>query len=525
MTSAGTVSPAGQSAVARLAALADQRGDSTALILVSPEGQETRTSWRELTSAMKDAAGLLHRQGVRSGDLVAVALPKCVGHFAATLGSWYLGARPLTLNPALPEAEQRRIIGLARPAALVGNPSWQFANTVTFAVEPGEPWPAEHSPRAAQELPEPPLVASFAIATGGSTGQPKIILSPFPGVFAAADHPPDEHLTGRTSDMVQLVNGPLYHNSPCTLAYGGLLWGHRLVVMQRFDAGLALDLIERHRVSFIPTVPTVMKRMLAAQAGRPRDLSSVEALFHTGASCPPAVKRGWIELIGGERIYEAFGGSELIGSTFIRGDEWLRHPGSVGRPVGADLEVLGERGEPVPVGQVGEIFMRSHRPGPAYAYLNQDSPGRRPDGYESLGDLGWLDPDGYLYIADRRIDLIITGGENVYPAEIENILLAHPAVGDAVVVGVPDPEWGQRVHAIVCPEDAALTAAALREYCRSQLASYKVPKTIEFTETLPRDPESGKIRRSALVERIVAAGLPGPAEQVPRCAPDRPARA
>ena len=240
------------------------------------------------------------------------------------------------------------------------------------------------------ELPEPPLVASFAIATGGSTGQPKVILSPFPGTFVPSDTAPDEALTGRRPDMIQLVNGPLYHNSPCTLTYGGLLWGHQLILMQRFDADLALDLVERHRVSFVPTVPTVMKRMLDAQRRRPRDLSSIEALFHTGASCPASVKRGWIELIGAARVYEAFGGSELIGSTFIRGDEWLTHPGSVGRPIGADLLILDSTGAAVPPGDVGEIFMRTHRQGPGYQYLNHASPSRRSDGFESLGDLGWL---------------------------------------------------------------------------------------------------------------------------------------
>jgi bile acid-coenzyme A ligase len=514
MTSDDAGTGAEQAVATRLAALAAERGDTTALIVVSPEGQETETSWRELARAMTDAACLLYEKGVRAGDLVAIALPKCAGHFAATFGAWYLGARPLTLNPDVPEAERRRLIDLARPALIVSGPAWEDGGSAALVVEPGSRWPAERHSHAAEELPEPPLSASFAIASGGSSGRPKIILSPFPGPFVVADRPPDEHLTGRTADMVQLVNGPLYHNSPCTLAYGGLLWGHQLVVMQRFDAELALDLIERHRVSFIPTVPTVMNRMLVAQAAHPRDLISIKALFHTGASCPPAIKLGWIELIGGERVYEAFGGSELTGSTFIRGDEWLSHPGSVGRPVGADMVILDDHGVPVPPGEVGEIYMRTHRPGAAYSYLNQPSPGRRPDGYESLGDLGWLSSDGYLYIADRRVDLIITGGENVYPAEVENVLIEHPKVRDAVVVGIPDPQWGKRVHAVVCRSDAALSAGELRDFCRGQLASYKVPKTIEFAEILPRDPESGKIRRSGLVERISQAEAASPGAPV-----------
>lgn len=491
-----------QAVVARLAALADERTADIALVLVAPDGTETTVSWRELADDMLAAARVLAASGVGPGDLVGVALPKCRQHFAAMFAAWYLGARPLTLNPAMPAPERRRIVALAAPTALVARPEWADV-TPTHVVEPGSAWPGRPS---GPELPPPPLDASFAIATGGSSGHPKIILSPFPGTFTDSAEAPDAALTGRTRDMVQLVNGPLHHNSPCTLAYSGLLWGHRLVVMERFEARLALALVERHGVTFVPTVPTVMRRLLDAQAAEPRHLGGIEALFHTGASCPPAVKRGWIDLIGAERVYEAFGGSELIGSTFIRGDDWLRHPGSVGRPVGADILVLDEDGREVPPGVVGEIFLRSHRPGPAYAYLGAAARTRRADGFESLGDLGRLSADGFLFVADRRVDLIITGGENVYPAEVENVLLGHPGVTDAVVVGVPDPEWGHRVHAVVCTADPGLTAEALVALCREHLSAYKVPRAVDLRlgGTLPRDPESGKLRRSAVAEAVSA---------------------
>lgn len=513
-------SPGPQSVVERLAVLAAARTSEVAVVTVAPDGSETGVDWTDLADDMAAAARLLATAGVGPGDLVAVALPKCRQHFAATFGAWYLGARPMPLDPAMPDAERRRILDVARPAALVAVPDWADLGSHPIVVEPGSSWPGPPGP---DPLPAPPLTASFAIATGGSSGRPKIILSPFPGVFVDTEQVPDAHLTGRTRDMVQLVNGPLHHNSPCTLAYGGLLWGHRLVVMERFEAGLALDLIERHAVSFVPTVPTVMRRLLDAQAARPRDLSSVAALFHTGASCPPAVKRGWIDLIGAERVFEAFGGSELIGSTFIRGDDWLERPGSVGRPVGADLLVLDEDGSEVAPGVVGEVFLRSHRPGPAYEYLGATSDSRRPDGFESLGDLGSVDADGFLFVADRRVDLIITGGANVYPAEVEHVLLDHPEVSDAVVVGVPDPDWGRRVHAVVCTR-GDLDPAVLVAHCREHLSAYKVPKTVQVTDRLPRDPESGKIRRSAVLAAVVGGLLRSPAAAPSGPAGPRPSR-
>lgn len=487
----------------RILMLADRRPDAVALTTVQADGSAVETTWRQLADGVVAAASDLRRLGVRAGNMIAIALPKCPEHFMAAYGAWHIGARPLMLNSEMTSLERSRILALARPSLVVSEGDWSpDAGVLERAVRRGGGWPTIRD--SADVLPEPPLVANFAIATGGSSGAPKIILSPFPGSFVDTGTPPDEALTGRTSDMIQLVNGPLYHNSPCTLAYGGLLWGHHLVVMERFDAARALELIESYHVSFVPTVPTVMKRMLDAYQRVPRDVSSIRSLFHTGASCPPAVKEGWIALIGAERVHEAFGGSELIGTTVIRGDEWLTHRGSVGRPVEADLIIVGDSGETLPPGEIGEIFMRSHRAGPSYEYVGETSNSRRDDGFESLGDLGWVSADGYLFIADRRVDMIISGGENIYPAEIENVLLDHTAVGDAVVVGVSDAEWGRRVHALVQPTDPHVTPADLISYCRQHLSSYKVPKVIEFVESIPRDPESGKIRRAALVSEIEA---------------------
>jgi bile acid-coenzyme A ligase len=202
-----------------------------------------------------------------------------------------------------------------------------------------------------------------------------------------------------------------------------------------------------------------------------------------------------------------YGSTENAGLSRIRGDEWLTHPGSVGRPFNSEFRILDEAGRELPPGEVGEIYGRSTAsPGPTFAYVG--APARSTaDGFASVGDLGWLDAEGYLYIADRRSDMLITGGANVFPAEVEAALLEHPGVADAAVIGLPDPEWGQRVHALWQARDPERPPAveALREHCRARLSAYKVPKSFECVTALPRS-EAGKLSRPALVEARTQTG-------------------
>jgi bile acid-coenzyme A ligase len=278
----------------------------------------------------------------------------------------------------------------------------------------------------------------------------------------------------------------------------GLFEDHTLVLFEKFDAARVVDAIERHRVNFGFLAPTMMQRIIRLPGIEERDFSSVEAFFHTAAPCPPWLKRAWIELLGAEKLYEGFGATEAVGSCRIRGDEWLEHPGSLGRPVNCDLAILDEEWRPVPAGEVGEIFMRPHAERATYEYIGSDPAKTTPEGFVSVGDMGWVDADGYLFLADRRTDLIITGGANVYPAEVEAALSEHPGIADVAVIGLPDEEWGKRVHAVVQLGATPLTVAELDAHCRERLASYKAPKTWEFVDALPRD-EAGKIRRLALV--------------------------
>ena len=239
--------------------------------------------------------------------------------------------------------------------------------------------------------------------------------------------------------------------------------------------------------------------MLRVPGVRERDFSSVASFVSGGAALAAWVMEGWIEILGPERMWEAYGATESHGNTIIRGDEWLEHRGSVGRPWNTELRILDDQYRELPPGEIGEIFMkRTTTESPTFEYVGVPPPRTTTDGLVSVGDLGWVDADGYLFIADRRADMIISGGANVYPAEVETALSEHPGVYDVAVVGIADPDWGKRVHAIVRPVslEAPPSTESLDRHCRDRLARYKIPKSYEFVEDVPRS--FGKVRRSAL---------------------------
>jgi bile acid-coenzyme A ligase len=269
--------------------------------------------------------------------------------------------------------------------------------------------------------------------------------------------------------------------------------------MTRFDAQRALALIEQHRVDWVLFVPTMMQRIWRLpEAERLRfDLSSLRRVMCTGAPSPAWLKRAWIEWFGPEKIYEAYGGTERIAGTLTSGTEWLARPGSVGRPTaGRKIRILRPDGSECAPRETGEVFMLPPGGrGSTYRYVGAEATATA-DGWESLGDLGYLDEDGYLYLVDRKADMILVGGANVYPAEVEAALDAHAAVRSSAVIGLPDEDLGSRIHAIV---DAPLPVSeeALREHLARHLVPYKIPKSFEFVSELLRD-DAGKVRRSAL---------------------------
>jgi bile acid-coenzyme A ligase len=271
--------------------------------------------------------------------------------------------------------------------------------------------------------------------------------------------------------------------------------------MEKFDAALAVELIERHRITFTVMVPTMLQRIARLDDVTPARMQTIQRLIYGGAKLPEWVADRWLELIGPEAFVFAYGSSERVGTIMMSGTEWSAHRGAVGTPRDVELSIRDGEGNAVPTGHVGEIFMRPLQERRMFQYIGAPTPEPTADGYYSIGDLGWVDDDGYLYIADRRSDLIISGGVNIFPAEVEAALSEHPEVVDQVVVGVRDEEWGQRVHAIVQPADPQQPPSAeeLRSFCRTRLAAYKVPKTYEIVPALPRS-EAGKLNRNALAE-------------------------
>jgi bile acid-coenzyme A ligase len=301
--------------------------------------------------------------------------------------------------------------------------------------------------------------------------------------------------------QVVLVMAPMYHTNGFAALFS-LLAGDHLVVLQKFDAARIVDLIEAHGVTTFTATTLMLQRIADLPGVDERDLSSIVWILQGAAVISDALVRRWIDLLGAERFYQSYGMTEGIGLCAIRGDEWEQHPGSVGRGFRAtEIRILDPDGTALPPGETGEIYMRSPNSG-MFQYLGgAPLPPRTVDGFSTGGDLGWLEPEGYLHIVDRRVDMIITGGANVFPAEIESALIDHPGIADVVVIGLQDPEWGRRVHAVIEPADPSSppTVEEVRAYAKSRLAAYKVPKTVEFVDAIPRT-EATKVSRGALVD-------------------------
>jgi bile acid-coenzyme A ligase len=434
-------------------------------------------------------ARMLAAHGVGQGDFVTVALPNGLEFYETVFALWKLGAIPNVVSAKLPRPEMEAILDLVRPRLFVGTPPGPGIAAVGNQGAPDR--------YSADPLPERISPHWKAMTSGGSTGRPKVIVD----AMSARWDPEEGFLCQQPGDVI-LNPGPLYHNAPFHCITMGLFVGATIVEMGRFDALRALELIEAHRVNWVTMVPTMMHRIwrLGPEVLSRFALPSLRMMLHMAAPCPPWLKEAWIGWLGSERVWEYYGTTEGTGSTMISGTDWLAHRGSVGRVrEGYALRILDEAGHECAAGEVGEVYFRPEGgPGSTYHYLG--SPSRRVGEWETHGDLGWVDGEGYLYLADRRNDLIISGGANIYPAEVEAAIEAHPAVRTSAAIGLPDEEWGARVHAIVqLADDASLDQAELLAFLAGRLARFKLPRTVEFTGESLRD-EAGKVRRAALRE-------------------------
>ncbi|WP_432560818.1 AMP-binding protein [Kineococcus sp. SYSU DK003] len=402
--------------------------------------------------------------GLRVDDVVTICLPNSPDFVVATVAAWKAGATPQPLSPRLPARERVAVLELTAPRVVVDG-----------GLPAGIDGP---------DLPDLAASSWKAPTSSGSTGRPKVVRATDP---ARVD--PDGTVAPFVPrEAVQLVSGPLFHAAPFVYAFRGLMTGHELVLLPRFDAGEWLRAVE-DGATWAVLVPATMHRILRHPRRAATDVGSLARILHLGARCAPWLKRAWIDWLGADRVEELYAGTESQGLAFVGGREWLRRPGTVGRPLpGSRFRIARADGSPCGPGEVGEVLMRRDRP--TYSYLGAEPVVR--DGWHTLGDAGWCDEDGYLFLADRLDDVITSAGVAIAPAEVEAVLEEHPAVGSAVVVGRPDAERGQVVHAVV---QGAVVEGQLREWVRTRLDPEKAPRSYEFVSEPPRD-DTGKVRRS-----------------------------
>lgn len=471
-----------------LRSLAGERPDDVAYTHLAIDGTERAVSWAELDRRSSQVAGVFAQRGVGYADFVGLGVRNSPELVFAVFAAWKLGAIPVPVRWDVPDWELERLKQAIAPKLYVSPEDLDWIGATVEAPVP--------------ELADVVSPNANGICSSGSTGTPKVILNKAPAVYNPVYKTPiAEAWMTVTRPQRILVLAPMYHvNAFATL--NSMLMGDKLFVLEKFDAGRAVDAIEHHRLTTFTATPTMLQRIADLPGIDDRDLSSIQWILQGAAPMPPSLVYRWASLIGPEKIIMAYGGSESLGLTVLDGKEWLAHPGSVGRGFrDAEIRILDDDGNDLPVGEIGHIFIRA----PGYAgatYLGEvpDIP-MTPDGFGSYGDMGHLDGDGYLYLADRRVDLIVTGGANVFPAEVEAALIDHPKIADVVVVGLKDEEWGRRVHAIIQPADAgdAPTFDDVKSYVKSRLLPYKVPKSIEIVDAIPRS-EAMKVNRGRLVE-------------------------
>jgi bile acid-coenzyme A ligase len=473
---------------ARIRFLAAERPDEQAYWHVSPDGGVLGFTWSWLDSRSSQLAGALQERGLGFGDRLGMGLRNSPHFVLGVLAAWKLGAVPIPIRWDLPGWELERLLEVIDPRVSLTEDDVTWIDGTSEA-------PVIHFPDAVSPQ-------RHGICSSGSTGTPKVILSAAPAVF-------DEVFSTPLAEMWQpiprpqliLVPAPMYHVNAFA-ALNNLLSGDSLVVMEKFDAERAVDLIERHRITTFTATPTMLQRIADLPDIDLRDLSSLVWITQGAAPMPPSLVHRWAGFIGPEKIFMAYGMTEGLGVTALRADEWMTHEGSVGRGLrDTELRIMDETGRELPPGVVGDIYLRSGAY-KGYIYLGDAARLRTTDdGFSTVGDLGYLDAEGYLYLIDRRVDMIISGGANVFPAEVEIALIDHPKIADVVVIGLKDPEWGRRVHAIIEPADpsAVPTVEEVIGYAKGRLAPYKVPKSIEIVDAMPRSAAT-KVNRGRLIE-------------------------
>ena len=496
-----------------LGAWAARRPDADAVVIVDPDASRPtqRISYGTLDADANRLARALRRAGLGRGDRVAFVLGNEPAVFTVFWAAMRAGLFVVPVNRHLLDSEIRYILEDATVSAVIGSEAGGAAWVAAAAGLPGlrltltvgETFDAALAGEAADPV-AGPEEGQLLLYSSGTTGRPKGILRPLPG-FGPGEGPTTGSEIAAGFGLVErdryLSTGPLYHSAPFAFTTAQQRIGATAVVMSRFDAAAALRILVEEEITTSQWVPTMFSRLLALPDDVRKGFHAPRhrLALHAAAPCPVGVKR---QMIGwwGPILVEYYSASEG-GRTIITSPEWLARPGSVGRHWrGGQVWVLDDRGEPCPPGTVGRVFFDAPLEPNRFRYLGD--PEKTASAYDAtssrftVGDVGWIDDDGYLYLTDRDGDLIISGGVNIYPREAENVLLDHPAVDDAAVVGVDDPDLGQRAVAVVVPatgfEGGPALAETLLAHCRENLARFKCPREFRFQSELPRS-EAGKI--------------------------------
>ncbi|MBV9255922.1 MAG: acyl-CoA synthetase, partial [Actinobacteria bacterium] len=466
-------------------------------------------------------AAALRARGLNGGDHVAILMENNRPYLEVAWAAQRSGLYYTAINSHLTPAEVQYILDDSGATALVSSPAMaeivaglDLSHVPVKVSAMGDLPGFERYGDVLHDAVPGPLEEEAEgremLYSSGTTGRPKGVRKALPGTaFGDPGCAPVQIAEGISAfggraGSVYLSPAPLYHAAPIVYSMSMQRLGATVVVMEKFDPRHCLELIQRFRVTHAQFVPTMFVRMLhlppEERAGY--DLSSLLMAVHAAAPCPIPVKRQMIDWWG-PIIHEYYSGTEDIGSTFITSQEWLAHPGSVGKPAG-ECYIVGDDGEVLPAGQAGVVYFGGGR---EFEYHNDPEKTAsivNDKGWRTLGDIGYLDDDGYLYLTDRQAHMIISGGVNIYPQEAENVLASHPAVADVAVIGVPDPDMGEAVKAVVQVADGFEAGPTLEmtllAQCRVELAAYKCPRTVDFVDELPRDP-NGKLYKRRLREQ------------------------
>lgn len=506
-----TIDPAGE----HLAAWARTRPDHPAVIMV-PSG-EVRT-FAEVDDTSVRLARVLRERGLRTGDHLAVLVENEPAFFDVVWAAMRTGlfVTPINWHLAVAEAgyivqdcDASALVATARLAALVAAMAPEQLASASLRLGVGgdiDGFESLEELLASTEVGEVPDEhdGGWMFYSSGTTGQPKGILPPASPAPLGAPSFLTRMLTGLFgfgADTVYLSPAPIYHAAPAGWTVGTQRLGGTAVVMDRFEPLALLDAIERHRVTHVQLVPTHMIRLLdLPESDRSRfDLSSLQRVIHAAAPCPVDVKRRFIEWVG-PIVHEFYSGSEGAGFCYIGPEEWLAHPGSVGRSMSGAVHIVGTDGTELPIGEEGEVWFETNR---RFEYYKDPAKTRTvwdERGWSWMGDVGRVDEDGYLYLTDRASHMIISGGVNIYPREAEDVLIGHAAVSDVGVLGVPDPEMGERVCAFVqLAPGSSVDPDELMQWCRARLTHFKCPTEVRFVDELPRLPTGMLLKRLLVV--------------------------